>query len=116
MPSGDSIHISIRGIGRPVSFKNRKRIWKDPRSGRPFLGTEPRIKQWMKAAKDVIESELSSMCRTRHGSTTPECLRRFAMSSLPLDDNWQVLEIGSVHTELVPKGQEGVMIVIERIN
>ena len=111
-PSGKEIRISIRGLGNPPSFKNKKRIVTNPSTGKPFLATASHTKQWMKAAIESIASTLRSVCQTRGGGTTPACWRRFAMRSLPLDDNWQVLEIGSVRTEQVPKGQEGADIIL----
>lgn len=106
--------LKIRGLSNPISFKNSKCIWKR-RNGKPFIATEPRFKTWMQRAAQLIASQLSSESAIRGFGTTPECLKRFAMSSLPHDDRWLALEIGSVRTILVPKGEEGCDMIIERI-
>jgi hypothetical protein len=115
MPLSDEIRIFIQGQGPVPSFKNKKRIVTNPKTGRPFLATEYQTKKWMTGVISNIESQLRSLCQIKEGGITPECLRRFAMRSLPQDDTWRALQIGSVRTKLVPKGLEGAVIVIEKV-
>lgn len=115
------LRLSIRGLGPVPSFKNGKCIgglmrqpdgtWK----GNPTLRTKPESKKWMDQAVNAIASMLSSESATRGFGTTPECLKRFATCLLPLDDGWQDLEIGSVKTILVEKGEEGCDIILEAV-
>jgi hypothetical protein len=115
-PHAEEIRIYIQGLGPVPSFKNKKRIVLNKATGKPFLATESKTKRWMKEAVKSIASQLRSTCQIKEGGTTPECLKRFAMQSLPLDDNWQELEIGHVHTKLVPKGLEGAHISITLVD
>lgn len=107
----------IRGLGPVPSFKNSKCIFRRRDQKRtPFIATNPKSKQWMERAIKLIASQLYSMCETNESEITPECLRRFVTSSLPHDDCWQALEIGSVQTVLVDRDDEvGANIVIERL-
>lgn len=115
------IALKIRGLGPIPSFKNRKRIggltrWPDGSwSGSPILVTRPDIKARKEEITSAIASQLRSMCPTGAGGTIQECWRRFAIASLPRDDCWQDMEIGAVTTELVPAGEEGCTITIERL-
>lgn len=69
----------------------------------------------MQRAAQLIVSQLYSACLTGAAATTQECLKQFAMFWLPPDDSWLDLEIGRVTTILVPKGEEGCDVIIERI-
>jgi hypothetical protein len=114
-PHAEGIRIFIQGLGPVPSFKNKKRIVLNKATGKPFLATESKTKRWMKQAVESIASQLRSTCQIREGGTTPECLKRFAMQSLPLDDNWQELEIGHVHTKLCPPGKEGAIVTLQPV-
>lgn len=106
--------LKIRGIGNPTSFKNTKSIYRR-KNGTPFIATKHEKKEWMQRAARLIESQLYSVLATTGAAITPECWKRFATFWLPLDDAWQFLEIGSVKTILVPAGEEGADVIIERL-
>lgn len=108
------LKLEIRGIGNPTSFKNTKSIYRR-KDGSPFIATKSVKKEWMRRAAQLIESALYSAYQIAGAGTTPECWRRFAMYWLPLDDAWQFLELGGAKTILVPEGQEGVDVIIERL-
>lgn len=101
------VRLSIRLMGNPKSFKNAKRI-----CGKQLI-TRPDVKQWMKRVTQSFVSQLTSLCRIRESGTTTECLARFLTASLPLDDCWTEVEIGSVKTSLCKPGEEGAEITIE---
>lgn len=119
---GNKIVLEIRGLGPVPSFKNAKRVAGLRRTGNsswqgnPTLITRPDIKARVKSFTNAIALRLRSLCPTDGSGTIQECWRRFATASLPRDDCWQDLEIGAVTTELVPEGQEGCRIVIERVD
>lgn len=102
-------------MGNPISFKNKKSIFRR-KNGKPFIATKPEYKQWMERAVRIIASQLYSASAIGSDGITPECLKRFVTYSLPPDDCWEDLEIGSVRTILVPKGEEGADIQIERMD
>ena len=108
--------------GTVPSFKNRKRIggltrWgPDLWKGTPTLITRPDVKRRMDQLTRDIASALNSESVTAGaGTTTGWSLRSWIVSSLPADDCWTEIEIGSVRTVLVPKGQEGATVTIERL-
>lgn len=114
--------LKIRGLGPVPSFKNGKCIGGLKRQpdgtwrGNPTLRTKPESKKWMDRAVKLLESLLCSESATRGFGTTPACLKRFATLLLPPDDCFADLEIGSVKTILVPKGEEGCDIIIEAVD
>ncbi len=115
--------LTLKGLGPVPSFKNAKRIAGLKRSktskttwyGSPTLITRSDVKQWLRSAVSAIASQLCSESQTRGFGTTQECLKQFVTASLPQDDGWQDLEIGSVRTEIVEPGLEGAVITIERL-
>lgn len=123
-PSGGTlapITLRLRGLGPPPSHKNGDHIaglrrvgsqWQ----GNPMIVRKKEHKQWMERAISAIGFMLSTESATRGFGTTPACLKRFVTALLPLDDNWQELEIGSVKTILVDEGEEGCDIVIEAVD
>ena len=119
--SSNPIVIRVEGVGPIPSFKNTKRVaglshhggqtW----IGNPTLITRPDVKDRKDSITNVIASQLRSMCPTVAGATIQECWKQFVTRSLPRDDCWEDLEIGSVTTQLVTKGLEGCEIIIERV-
>lgn len=87
----------------PPSFKNRKRISINSKSGKQFLRTREDIKDRMQELTDALVSELLSVYRTTGGATSTACsLRSWIASSLPEDDSWNFvpnLQIEAVRTE-----------------
>jgi hypothetical protein len=107
---GSEILISLRGIGHPPSFKNKKMLT------RGKLITDPKKQQWMRAVKHSIESQLLSVFATKGIATGTAHTQPCKIASLvPLDDCLQWIPSHSVHTLWVSKGDEGADILIERI-
>lgn len=110
---------------RPVhyhipSFKNSKRwVTKLPNGKplkRPLLITSPEFQQWMEKAAQSLESQCISKCQTGNDATPLVRSKLFAMlSQLPEDDSVHDLPEGAWTVEIVPPGQEGAVIVIEKI-
>jgi hypothetical protein len=103
------VTLEIMNLGPVASFKNAKRI-----CGNRLI-TRPDVKSWMTKATQSFVSQLVSLCRTKEGGTTTECCQRFLTVSLPLDDCWTEVEIGTVKTFLCLPGQEGAIITIQRL-
>ena len=107
------ISVKIRGLGPCPAFKNSKQLF--VRDGTPGMASKKGFKAWMARAARAIAYQLLSACQTGGGGITPACSKQSAMSLLPPDDCWEDLEIGSVRTILVPPGEEGADLTIERI-
>ena len=90
-------------------FKNRKLI-----CGNRLI-TDPKIKARKERIEQAIYYQLLSMCQTGGSGTTLECSKQSVIASLPQDDDWRDIEIGSVKTIKVDKGQEGFEIEIEKL-
>lgn len=104
-----SLSLRIRTSQNIPSHKNKYRI------GRKSLYQDKRVKELMDEIVSGIVCQCVSYCRTTGLGTTPECIKQFAIASLPLDDNWQVLEIGRAYSRRVSKGEEGVEIEVEEV-
>lgn len=108
--SQGTVLIVLRGIGPPPSFKNSKMLT------RGKLITHPRNQKWMKAAQDIIASQLLSKYPTGENETvTAASLRSWIASSLPEDDSCRYLTECSCRFMSVPKKQEGALIIVEQI-
>lgn len=103
MSSGKRVTLEVKGLGPTPSFKNNRRLF----------FTNPRNRRWMDECIRLFVSQFNSVYRTGNSATCPECLRQSVIASLPLDDNWQELEIGAVSCKLIEKGNEGATITIE---
>ncbi len=79
--------------------------------------TKPETQHWMDAVILSFESQLRSALAMRGIATTTglSALSQIA-SLLPLDDSRKWMPAHCVSTQLVPKGQEGCDVAIERIN
>jgi hypothetical protein len=115
-----AIVLTIQGL--VPSFKNRKRVggltrWgPDLWKGTPTLVTRQDVKRRMGEIIRAFELALRSACPTGADATPTGCSGlSWIASSLPEDDCWTEIEIGSVRTVLVPKGQEGATVTIERL-
>lgn len=117
---GSLIRLSIRSQGPVPSFKNAKRIAGLKKHGNQWIGqpkliTRPDVKQWMRQAISSFVSQWYSGLATDAPGTTPACSKQSVTASWPLDDGWEDMEIGSIKTILVPKGEEGADIIIEQL-
>ena len=105
------ITLAVRNQGHVPSFKNKKRSNK---SGNVY--TEPKTKRWMDACIQSFESQLFCISRINDSATsTVPHLRSLIVSSLPLDDSRQWIPELHVYCEEVDKGEEGAVIIIEKL-
>jgi hypothetical protein len=103
----------VRGLGHVPSFKNSKLLLAKQRR----LITKPEYQKWMDTVIRSFESQLRSALATSGTvTTTARIPLSLIASSLPLDDSRRWIPQHSVGTLLVPKGEEGADIVIERID
>lgn len=102
--------LHINGFHIP-SFKNCKHTNKHG-----HVYTETRVKKIMEQLESGILSELYSEFQMVEPETASECWKRLrtALSGLS-DDSLKEIPNASFSTEVVPKGQEGVMIEIYEI-
>ena len=109
------IEIKIQGMDNVPSFKNSKMIVRI--KGRPALITNPKKQQWMSRCITAIEFQLRSLFQTSETAmaTVPRA-RSLILSSLPLDDSLVWIESHCVSWRKVPKGQEGFIMVVEKID
>lgn len=109
--------LEIKGVGHIPSFKNSKRAILDRNSGNFRTLTPGKIKKRMDKLENAILSALYSTCQTTGGATPSGCLKlwRTFLSGLR-DDSVREIPSGSWDCDYVPKGQEGITIIIERIN
>lgn len=110
-----SVTLTVTGATVPC-FKNRKRIAKNKRSGKSFLRTREDIKERMQHLENAILSELYSESQIVGSETHSECWKRLrtALSEL-CDDSIREIPCGSWDVEFVPKGSEGVTLVITEL-
>lgn len=116
--------LEIKGLQVP-SFKNTKRIggltrWPDGSwRGNPVLITRKDVKAQMQTITAMLKSQVCSAFLTTGDGTTTGCSPPSSIAWSThlkgLDDCWQQVEIGSVKTILVPKGEEGATIMIEEM-
>lgn len=116
MSSNSTLQIEIKGIGHCPSFKNTKSIFRNHKTGKPFIATQPKKKQWMEQAIQLIASQLCSAYRTTsNGTQTAPSLPSWIAASAPLDDSWQWVPEHHVTTVKCAKGEEGATITITRL-
>jgi len=121
MPSPDTskpklLTLSIRGCGNPNAFKNRKRIVSPKNGRRPMLITDPDVKRKMEAMSRVLESGLRSAFQTDTAETQTDVpLPSWMHCRVPADDCWTIVPELVIVSELVPLGEEGADITIERL-
>jgi hypothetical protein len=103
------VTLRVRGCGNVANFKNRKR------AVRGQLITEPKMKKRMQEIQRAIECALRSASATEGVATSMAARRQFLTHSLPHDDCWTNIPELILSGELVPAGEEGCDITIERI-
>ena len=106
--SGELV-IVIRSIGHVPAFKNKKII-----AGKRLI-TAPRARKWMEQATASILSQLKSLCLTDDDATLTVPWQQSAIVLLPPDDNWKVIPKIIVTARTVPKGDEGAIIKLHRL-
>jgi hypothetical protein len=79
------------------------------------LITAPKARKWMEQATSSICSQLRSLCQTADDATSTEDCRRSSIALLPPDDNWKVIPKMCVEARVVPKGEEGAIIELTRL-
>jgi hypothetical protein len=110
------IALVIQGIGHVPSFKNTKGIYRNKRTGKPFIATDPKKKAWMQSAIHNLESQLHGLFPIGANETHGEWRKRLQTASpLPLDDSLAWMIPGQQSIRFVNKGEEGAIIYIEKI-
>lgn len=88
----------------------------DSKTGKLRTLTEPSVKRWMEECIQYFECQLSGIFRTDGGETLGEWLKHLRTAQcLPLDDSLGWMIPGEQSVVVVPKGEEGAEIIIERI-
>lgn len=114
--SPTQIRLTIRGLGNVPSFKNTKSIYRNHKTGRPFIATKKEYKETMQQIIRSIESQLCSAFQTSTAAMpTAPSLAFWIASSLPLDDSRQWIPAISALAVKVEPGDEGCDILIERL-
>jgi len=108
-PTSDKLVIVIQSIGHVPAFKNKKII-----VGKRLI-TAPKARKWMEQATASIVSQLKSLCQTEDDATSTEPWQLSAIALLPQDDNWKMLPRIKVTARVVPKGDEGAIITLQRL-
>ena len=102
--------IVIQHIGHVPAFKNKKII-----AGKRLI-TAPKARKWMELATSSICSQLRSLCQTDDDATSTEDLQHSSIALLlPSDDNWKVIPKMYVEARVVPKGEEGAIIELTKL-
>ena len=107
--TSDKLVIVIRSIGHVPAFKNKKII-----AGKRLI-TAPKARKWMEQATASIVSQLKSLCQTDDDATSTVPWQHSAIALLPQDDNWKMLPRIKVTARVVPKGDEGAIITLQRL-
>lgn len=103
------MRLEYRG-GHIPSFKNAKRV-----VGKRLL-TSTEIAARKQAIEDSFASQLLCIIATRRGETpTGHSPRSLIARLLPLDDCWTAIPEIEVKCELVAKGSEGCIVIIQKI-
>mgnify|MGYP001588752767 CR=1 FL=1 len=109
------ITLAVRHQGHVPSFKNNKRAIRLKRGGQKLV-TETKTKAWMERCILGFESQLFCGSATIGGGMPTGLQQRFLIaSSLPLDDSRQFIPELHVYCEEVAKGEEGAIIIIEKL-
>ena len=103
------IEFHIQGKGHCPAFKNKKMI------ARGRLITQPKVRQWMDSVMRDMLCTLKSLYQTTGGETSMECWQQFATCSLAPDDRWQKIPLKVIRVRKVPKGEEGLLIKLRKI-
>src|SRR5690606_30714465 len=110
------IVLKIEGIGPVPSFKNGKQISLNKKTGKRFLRTDSKKKEWMEKAIDLLECQLRGYFPIIEGETHGEWQKRLQTVLLCLqDDCVQRMLPGEQNVEKVEKGKEGAIIKIEQL-
>ena len=107
--TSDKLVIVIRSIGHVPAFKNKKII-----AGKRLI-TAPKARKWMEQATASIVSQLKSLCQTDEDATSTVPWQQSAIALLPQDDNWKMLPRIQVTARVVPKGDEGAIITLRKL-
>jgi hypothetical protein len=108
--SSSPIRLTIRGLGHVVSFKNNKVIGK----GRLF--TKPSYREWMRKCTDSFALQFICAYRTtERGMPMARSLPSWTACVAPYNDSVRNIPEQHVYVEIVPNGEEGADILIERL-
>lgn len=113
--NGNSLKLSIRGLGPVPSLKNAKRVIFDKAKGHMRPLTEPRVRKWMDKATRALRLQLISAFQQIESPTWTGDFRQFLMFYVPADDRRQIITDLEIHNVQVEPGEEGADILIERL-
>lgn len=114
-PLPPSLRLVVSGLGHVPGFKNSKKIIRNPRTKALMIVSDSGLKKRMDAITQSFVSQLRSALATASAATPTGAPQPSLILSLPQDDNWEWVPELVVTSRLVPKGQEGAEIVIERL-
>lgn len=115
MPPKHSLHLTVTGLGHVPGFKNSKKIIRNPRTKALMIVSDAGLKKRMDAITQSFVSQLRSASATASDATQTGAPPPSLMLSLPRDDNWTWIPELVVTATLVPRGEEGAEILIERL-
>lgn len=112
--------VTLTAAGIIPSMKNNKMlITRNPRGkplDRPLLITKPEYQKRMAEITESFVLQLLSAFQTESGETLTGCSLRSAIASfMPADDAWTHIPEIHLKAELCEPGQEGAVLVIERL-
>jgi hypothetical protein len=100
------IRLQVRGVGHIPGKKNR--VFARADGG---VMTDRQIRERLNRITNLLFTSLLRLA-TSGGTTLTMQSLRCLIASLPRDDNWKDIPVTSKRTIAVPKGEEGVDIVI----
>jgi hypothetical protein len=117
--SKSGICLTIQNQGCPPSFKNSKTLFRNKKTKKLFIATNPKNKKWMESAIRSLESQLKSFIQTREGviwtELAPACLIALLNPLTMFDDSLQHIPEINIRCRKVDKGLEGAIIILEEI-
>ncbi len=101
------------------SKKNSKMVLSEVKGRKlkyPMLIMKPEIQKWIAMAEAHLESQLLSTCLTE-GDAIQSALSKLSviLSQLPEDDSVNDMPVGTWQVRLCEPGNEGAVVVIERL-
>ncbi len=107
MPIGRQgpIVVTLKKLGHIPSIKNSM-----------FRIVDPAIRDWKRRAVQHIASQLFFCCQTNEDGTPTTDSLQSLIASLPQDDSFKFIEEIRVLQKQVSPGEEGALIIIEKVD
>ncbi len=110
------IELRVSGLSHVPSFKNSKQIGRNRKTGKPFVRTNDRSKEWMEQCIQSFVSQLRSLSLTDDTGTPMAHSPRFSTASLKqFDDTIFWIPEQHIAVAFCDKDQEGARVVLEVI-